>query len=367
MPEVSDSQRLFAMSLRVQDDYDTPTPTADPADFVALQFSDKDYATLTPGISDNAEDAHGSEFANTEYLESWDVQAQHTIPLSSEIIGYLLLLAFGSVTTTQPDAVNHPLVYQHVFRLLDHNVARQLPVTSLVEILGTAHNVMHPSMMLKQLSLRGAAEKLVDTSLQFHGSGREISPSGLSYAQVKALVDAQTLHHFFNSQAKATIADAGTLLNAENLSTLRKFRSWEWAINNNPMVDEGIAPGAEKFQTAGDNASGAVRAEMLNGIRSLTASMVVRLRSDSEERAALKARKPLNWKHELTGGLISSHAGPPATKYYHKLTTEFAKVRYTTLDLQPGNIVTQQINMTPFDAADVVKCTLINTISSYTD
>jgi len=367
MPEVHESQRLYALSGRPQDDYDTPTPAADPEDFVALQFTDKDFAKLAPGVSDNQEDAHGSEFPSEEYTESWDVEAPHSIACSSEIIGYLLLLAFGSVVTSQPDAINHPTVYQHIFTLLNHNVGRQLPVASLVEILGTAHNVMHPSMLLKMLSMSGDGVKRIDTGVQFHGSGREISPSGLSYAQVKALVDAQSLHYFFNSQAKATIADAGTLLNAENLSALHKFRSWSWSINNNPDVENGYAPGADKFQTDGDTTSGAIRAEMLNGMRELSASMVVRLRSDSEERAALKARKPLNWKSELTGGLISTFAGPPVTKFYHKLTVEFAKVRYTTLDLQSGGLITQNIAMKPFDAADVVRATLINTVPSYTD
>lgn len=367
MPEVHESQRLFALSARPQLDYDTQTGTEEPTDFVPLKFTDKDFAKLTPGETDDAEEARGSEFPGTNYLADWDVEASHSIVASSEILGYLLLLALGSVITSQPAAVNHPTVYQSEFTLLDHNVSRQLPVASLIEILGTAHNVMHPSMLLKMLSMKGDGDKLIDTSMQFHGSGREISPSGLSYAQVKALVDAQVLHPFFNSQAKATIADVGTLLNAENLSALHKFRSWEWAINNNPMAEEGYAPGADKWQTAGDATSGAIRTEMLNGMRQLTASQVVRLRADSEERAALKARKPLDWKLELTGGLISTHAGPPVTKYYHKLILEFAKVRYTTLDLQGGGIVTQQINMKPFDAANVVKATLINTVPSYTD
>jgi hypothetical protein len=316
MPEVHESQRLFAISARPQDDYDTPTDTSDEANFVALQFTDKDFARLTPGVEDNAEDAHGSEFAGEEYLEDWDVEAPHSIALSSEIIGYLLYLAFGSVVTDQPSAINHPLVFRHVFTLLNHNTTRQLPVASLAEIIGTAHNVLHPSMLLKMLSMSGDGRKRITCSTQFHGSGREIQPSGLSYAQIKALVDAQNLHYFFNSQAKATIADAGTLLNAENLSAVRKFRSWEWAINNNPDTDNGYAPGADKWQTAGDATSGAVRAEMLNGLRQLTASQVVRLRSDSEERAALKARKPLNWLLELTGGLISNHVGSN-TKYFH--------------------------------------------------
>ena len=366
MPEVHDSQRLFALSAVPQGDYDTPADTTDPANFVPLQFTDKDYAKLTPGLEDNAEFAHGSEFSSEEYLETWDVEAQHTIATSSEIIGYLLLLAFGSVATTQPDAVHHPTVYQHIFTLLNHNTSRQLPVASLAEIVGTAHNVMHPSLVLKMLSMKADGVKIVETSTQFHGSGREISPSGLSWAQVKALVNAQTLHNFFNSQAKATVADAGTLLNAENLSALHKFRSWEWSINNNPMVDEGYAPGADKWQTPGDATSGAIRAEMLNGLRQLAASMVVRLRADSEERAALKARKPLDWKLEMTGSKISHYAGPPATDYFHKLTVEFEKVRYSTLDLQGGGLITQKINMKPFDSTNVIKATLINTVPSYT-
>lgn len=364
--EVNESQRLFALGLRPQDDYDTPTDASDPENFVALQFTDKDTAKLTPGLADNADDAHGSEFPSEEFVESWDTEAPHSIAVSSEMIGYILLGVFGQVVTDQPDAANHPLVYRHVFTLQDHNVSRQNPVWSLAEILGGAHNVLHPSMLMKALSMKGDGKKRIDASVQFHGSGREVAPSGLTWSQVKALVDAQALHYFFNTQCKATVADVGTLLNAENLSGAFKFRSWEFGVDLDPDAESGYAPGAEKWMTAGDATSGAVRAEMQNGIRKITASQVIRLR-DQTERLALKTRKALDWQLNMKGGKISGPTG--GTTKYHELTVELAKVRYSALDLQSGgqSPMTQQIQMKAFDVSTVVKATLINTVESYTD
>jgi hypothetical protein len=233
-------------------------------------------------------------------------------------------------------------------------------------MLGSAHNVMHPSMLMKQLSMKGDGKKRLDASIQFHGSGAETDPSGLSFSQVKALVDAQALHYFFNTQCKATIADVGTLANAENLSGAFKFRQWEFGIDLDPDVENGYAPGADKWRVAGDPTSGAVRSEMQNGIRKITASHVIRLR-DHTERNALKARKALDWQLNAKGGKISGPAG--GTTKYHELTIELSKARYTSVDVQGGGSspVTQQIQMKAFDASTVVRATLINTVESYTD
>ena len=90
-----------------------------------------------------------------EFLEGWETQAPLNIGCPSEQIGRLLLLACGSVVTTQPAAVGDPAVYQHVFTLQDPTVSRQLPVASVIEFIGAAVNSLHPSMLLGQLALSG--------------------------------------------------------------------------------------------------------------------------------------------------------------------------------------------------------------------
>jgi hypothetical protein len=362
MGTVHESQRQILISGVPQADYDTPTDTTDPTDYVQLQVTDKNMSKYEPMTSDNAEDAHGSEFATEEYLEGWDAEAQHNIALSSEMIGRLLLLAFGSVVTTQPNSVTAPTVYQHVFTLQDPTVSRQLPTTSLIEIIGTALNRQLPSNVVDNLSLKGDGAKRVDTSFQLIGSGKVVEPSGLSVAQ--ALAQRQSgLHYLYNSQATAKISDAGTLANLVNYGTAKRFRSWEFGINNNHLKEEGYMPGADKFQSAADRTSGAIRAECLFGIRQLMASQVSRLLSQSDEMAALRARKALDWALVLKGGLI-------AATYYHQLTIHCPKVRYETVELSSGNgLVTQQIKMKPFDdgtGLNPVTATLVNTVQSYT-
>lgn len=359
---VHESQRQILISKTPQADYETPTATGVPANFVQLQVTDKNLSKYDPITSDNADDAHGSEFATEEYLEGWDAEAQHHVALSSEVIGRLLLLAFGSVTTTQPDAVGAPTVYKHVFTLQDPNVSgRQLPTTSLIEIVGTALNRLLPSNVLESLSLKGDGIKRVDAGFQLIGSGKVTEPSGLSVSQALAQRESG-LHYFFNSQATAKIADAGTLANLVNYGTAKRFNSWEWGINNNHMKEEGYRPGAGKFQTANDATSGAIRSECEFGIRQLMGSMVTRLLSQSDEMAALKARKDLDWSLVLKGALI-------AATFYHQLTIHYAKTKYETIELGSSNgLVTQQIRVKPFDdgsTLNVVSAELINTIASY--
>jgi hypothetical protein len=355
MVDVFETQRLYAMSNRPQANYETATETAVPANFVGVKFTDKDFSRLSPATSDDSEDAHGSDFPHEEYLERWDVESPHSIAMSVEEIGRFLLLACGSVVTTALTVAPAPLVYQHVFTLQDANVSRQLPVVSLVELIGNAHNVLHPSMLLKMLSLKGDGAKRIDTTVQFHGSGKEIAPSGLSYAQVKALLQGG-LRYFFNSQAKATVADEITLANAVDYGATRGLNSWELGINNNPMLDDGFRPGSDRWQTTGDPDSGQIRAEMLFGKREVTSSMVTRLR-DQTERNALKARKKLNWKLELIGGTITG-------AHKRKLTAEMPNVRYDAVDIAGGGLMTQQIRMRSFGDAPVT-FTLVNTIPSY--
>jgi hypothetical protein len=354
------SQRAFAIGEFPQDDYDTPVDASDETNFVGLSVVGDPYGQQTPVVSDNAEEAHGSEFATEEFLEGWDTQAPLNIGCSSEQIGRFLLLATGNVVTTQPAAISDPTVYQHVFTLQDPTVSRQLPVASVVEVVGAALNRLHPSMLLGQLGLSGDGIKRIEAQAQFNGTGATTTPSGLTVADMETI--RQTgLHYFFNSQAHATIADAGTLLNAVAYGALKRFNSWSWGLNNNPLLEEGYRPGSDKYLTAGDATSGAVRAELLFGLRAITASQLVRLQSQADELAALKSRKDLDWKLELIGGTISN-------AYKHKLAIELTRVRYSTVELgsSQGGLVTQQINMKPFGSnTGVMSITLTNTVQSY--
>ena len=363
MGVVHESQRQIAIGTIPQTDFLTPTDTADSTKFVRLEVMDTDFGKLTPQVSDNQGDAHGYEEATDQYLESWDAEAPHNLALSSEQAGRILLLLFGAVVTTQPDAAGAPQVYQHVFTPMDISNARQLPATTLIEVVGTALNRKFPSMCMENFSMKGDGMKRIETSFQLRGSGKEITPSGLSVAQMKARL-LSGLHYFFNSQATITIADAVTLANAIAYGANRRHNNWEFGWNNQFLSDEGYFPGAGRFQTTGNAESGAVRSELLVGRRVPSGSLNVRFQDQSEEHAALKSRKKLDWKLELTGSVIQA-------AFKHKLTFQAHQIQYEMVELgkSNGGLITSQIKpkfLVDPASGQWVTATLMNNIPSYT-
>lgn len=367
MSIVHESQRRRAILKRPQADYNTPGDTTDLTKWVGFEATDKNFATLTPKVSDNTEDSTGRDQPTQEFLESWDAESPIDFGVSSEMIGYILLLVFGQVTTTQPDSVGAPTVYQHVFTPVDPAVAHQLLTTSLVEIVGSAINRLLPSMAAEDFSLKGDGDKRIEGSVKLRGSGRETTPSGLVVADMDT-VALTGQHFFFNSQAQLAISDAVTLANAVNYyQNGRRMATWQFGVNNKPLSEEGYVPGAGKFQDDTDWTTGAVRSELLFGKREFTASTMVRLLSQSDEHAALKTRKLLDWLLTLRGALITA-VGP--TKYYHQLKIEAPRVRYNVVEYKPQNgLIYCDVQPKLFDAAgsNPLAVTLQNTVASYTN
>jgi hypothetical protein len=357
-----ETQRMILIGDKPQDDYLTPIDTADETNFVRLEVTDKDFGKLTPQTSDNEDDAHGFEQATEQYLEGWNFEKSHGLAVSSEQIGRILLLIFGSVVTTQPDAVGAPNVYQHVFKPADISTSRQALATTGIEILGTALNRKHPSLCMKNWSIKGDGQKRIESNFSFIGSGKEVRPSGLSVAQAKARL-LTGLHYFFNSQAKVTIADAGTLANAVNYGATRRHNTWDFGFENKFAEEEGYFPGGDQFQTTGDTTSGATRTELLIAKRAATASLDVRFKDQGEEHAALLAQKKLDWKTVLTGGLIEA-------AFKHKLTLEAHQLQYTMVELTPASSglinakITPKLEVNP-STGDWLTATLINSTPSY--
>jgi hypothetical protein len=363
MAQVHESQRRLAMSKKPQADYATATDTADPTNFVEVEVTDKNFAKVTPQVTDNSEDSTGRDQPTEEFLESWDTERPIDLGISSELIGRILLLFFGQVTTTQPDSVLAPTVYQHVFTPVDPNTTRQLLATTMIEITGAAINRKFPSMCGSQLTMKGDGVKRVEASATFKGSGRETEPSGLVVADMDTIKQTG-LHYLFDSQAKLTISDAVTLANATDYSAGgRRMASWQFGLDNKPMLDEGYIPGSDKRRDDTDPTSGAVRTELLFGKREFTASTVVRVLSQSDEHAALLTRKLLDWSLRLRGAKIG------ATTYYHQLTLEALRVRYNMVDYKSLNgLIYCDVQTKLFDAvgSNPMTATLINTVPSYT-
>lgn len=360
---VFETQRQVLMSLVPQTDYPTAVSDSDPAVFFQLQPSDKNFGKITPKSSDNKDDAHGIDWATEEYLESWDSEMSHDVPVSSERIGRLLYLLFGSVTTTQPAVSTDPLVYRHVFVPQDANVSRQLPVTTLVEIVSAALNRLYPSMALESLTMKGDGQKRVESSLNWKGSGKTVEGSAITAAMGLALMDLpNSLHYFFNQQAVFTKALVGGGSPVDYGAT-KRLNSWEWGWVNNFLADEAYRPGSGDFLTSGDPTSGAIRSEMLFGSREPSFSFVARFLSQSDEYAALKARTPLDLSLVLSGATIS-------TTYKHKLTVAFPRAIYDSVELGESNgLITCAVKTNPrYNPATsrIITATLDNTVASYT-
>lgn len=360
---VFESQRQVLLGMLPQTDFATAVDDTDPSKFFQVQVTDKNFGKITPTSSNNEEDAHGIDWATEEYLETWNTEVQHDVAVSSERVGRLLLLLFGSVTTTQPAVSTDPTVFQHVFTPQNADTSRQLPAATIIEIVSGALNRLYQSLVMESFTMKGDGQKRVEASFDMTGSGKTKEGSAVTAAQGLALMDLPgTLHYFFNQQAVLTVADVGGGSPVDYGAT-KRLNSWEWSWKNNLLGEEGYRPGSGDFLTAGDPTSGSIRSELLFGKREPAVSFVTRFLSQSDEYAALKARKPLDLKFVLTGKIIS-HA------FAHSLTIQFPRAIYDTVELgQSNGIITAAVSSNPrYDRATskIVTATLVNTVTSYT-
>jgi hypothetical protein len=359
-------QRQFAISRIPQDDYATPTApnTGVPLNMVELLVKDKNLAGYQVQTRDNKGYSTRNDFPTEQWILSHDVNRSVEFEPASDSLGRILMLALGSVATTQPDAVNAPGAYQHVFIPQDPNISRQLPATTLVEQVGNAVNALYPSCVVENLSLKGEGIDRITSTFSFRGSGKRTTPSGIVFAAGAGnqVTPATDMKYFFNSQVALTIADAGTLANGTQYGTAKRLESWEINIENQLLADDGYRPGSTDFQNPGDTTSGAIRSECLFGERAITGAFVVRVDSASDEYAALKAQKPLDFKVVLTGPVI-------AAAVHHKLTIESPLMAYEAIEYGDKNgIVTLQIKpkfLYDVVTGRIIEITLVNETESY--
>jgi hypothetical protein len=349
------SQRKFWRSRIPQTDFATATSVASGANFKQVLAKDKSLAQAAPIIADNKEYATGIPYGTEQWLVAHEASRQFDYDLCFEEIGRALLLAFGKVVTTQPDAGGNPTVYQHVFSPMDVTVTRQLPATTIVEQLGTAINRKFPSMISASLGFRGEGSARISVSESLQGSGKLVLPSGLTGADIAGC------HYAYESQCTLK-TDTGAVLT--NLATApQRVNSWTFDIVNQLLADDGYRPGAAAFQTAADADSGEVRSEMLLGDQSFNFGFNVRLLSDDPFLAYLLAQTPLIITNDIEGGTITGI-------YKNKLSIKAYKAPVKAAPISERNgLVTLGIESNVLydpTAAKSVEVTLINTVPSYT-
>jgi hypothetical protein len=355
-------QRQFAISRIPQTDYGSATAknSSAPLHFVELLVKDKNLANYAVQTRDNKGYSTRNDFPTEQWMVSHDLTRNVEFEPASDPLGRILMLALGSVVTTQPDVTNAATAYQHIFNPQDPNISRQLPATTLVEKAGGAVDALYPSCVVEQFSLKGEGIDRITSTFGLRASGKRIAPSTISFAT--NVEEASGLKYFYNSQVSLTVADAGTLNNATAYGTAKRLESWEININNQLLADDGYRPGSTDFQTAGDTTSGAIRSECLFGERAITGSFVVRVDTGSDEYAALKAQSPLDFKIVLTGPVIAS-------SIHHSLTIESPLMAYEAIEYGDKNgIVTLQIKpkfLYDVSTGKILEITLVNETASY--
>lgn len=355
------NERRYAISRIPQTNYLTPTtPSASGSkSHRKVIATDKNFADYIPDTGTDKGQAHGHDWATEQYILSHDASAPKNIEVSSEEIGRWLLLAFGLIATSQPDATNAPNTYKHVFSPQDANTSRQLPATSYVEQIGSAFDVLYPSCCVEKLGFKCEGKGRITADAILKASGKRTSTSGVSFSGGTVHVSVPSgLHFFYNSQS-ALIADDGS----SPINYQCDYEKFMFSVENQFLADDAYRPGCPQYQTANTPSSGMTRAELLFGDRNYPSSFVVRLASGGAEHAALKAQTSIAVTHTLTGDLIED-------VYSHQLIFKLFISKYKTVKLGEQNgIVTLEV--TPellYDTANsrIVQVELFNTIASYT-
>lgn len=350
---LSPNQRLFAMSRNPQANYQTPTApnVGPPFNFVNLLLESKAVASFKTATANNRGHSTGQDFANDQYPISHDVDGSFEAHFSFEQIGYMLLAALGQVTTTTIVAG----VFQHVFTPLDRNVTNQLPAFTWAEKLGLNHNVTYPSCVMDSLSFNGDGLDRIKVSGSMKGSGKRVTNAGLNHT-TGALRHA---HNFaLNTQTDLTLNDGTT----DTVFGCR-FKSWNWAWQNNLNAADGYRSGCKLFQVANDPTSGVIRSQCEIGDRDLGCGFKVDYDGNPDLYLALQNQTQLSLRFDIIGKLISG-------ANFNKLTLNHARAPYESAEVrEDSGVYVQDVTVKPllkFDLSQpLTSITLINTVASY--
>jgi hypothetical protein len=357
-----EQERRFLRSKIPQANYLTPTAIAAPANFKEFLVRDKNLTDHKILTEDNKEESTGHFQATDEYKTVCDTMVQKELAICAEEIGRDLLLATGSVATTQPDATNAPTVKRHAFKVQDLAVSKQAPTMTLIEFVGSVINRLIPSLVCEDYGLKGEGTSRITSSMGLHGSGLIIEPSGLQTSDIVAL---SGLHYFTHSMVKLVVADSVALSNAEDFSAGGNYlASWALNLKKNLLLEEGYIPGAALYLVDGDETSGAIRSECLIQSYEFGMDFRARLLAGSSALAAVRSKKKLDVQIDIIGPRIG------ATTFDYKLSIHAPRVSYDTVDISSANGM-YQVAIKPkifFDTASSkdVEIILINDVASYT-
>lgn len=124
--------------------------------------------------------------------------------VNSAYFGRFLLRSVGGAVTTAQQGGS--AAHLHTAKLLNPLLSRQLPLTSMIEILGGA-NFRYADMVVDSLSLSQNRAEVPRYSVTLIGSGKHTRPNGVNVQQVETATAAGTVTATGN--AKATVTAGG--------------------------------------------------------------------------------------------------------------------------------------------------------------
>jgi hypothetical protein len=357
-----EQERRFLRSKIPQTNYLTATNVAAPANFKEFLVRDKNLTDHKVLTEDNKDESTGRFQPTDEYKTVCDTTVQKELAISAEELGRDLLLAFGNVATTQPDALGAPAVKRHAFKVQDLAVSKQAPAMTLIEFVGAVINRLIPSYVVEDWGLKGEGTSRLTETMGLHGSGFLVEPSGLD---VDDIIELANLHPFTHSMVQLVVADSVSLDNEEDFSAGGNYlASWALNLKKKLLLDEGYIPGAARYFVDGDETSGAVRTECLIESYMFDMDFQARLLAGSSALAAVRSKKKLDVAIDIIGGQIG------ATTFNYKLSIHAPRVSYDTVELPSSNGMFR-VSIKPkifFDTATDtdVEVVLINDVASYT-
>jgi hypothetical protein len=248
------------------------------------------------------------------------------------VLGHILRAAFGAPVTTQPNALNNPTVYQHVFTPTQQNFSNvcALPPYTLEVHRDLEQAFQYAGAVLNELTLSfGNDQKIM------RGSASIIAKKLALIAETTP--NLETTKPFLWDQSTITI---GGVANTDVMSM-------SFGVNN---ALEGRAT---------LNATREISRVRRNGDRTFPINVTYDL-IDLTEYNTFRGQQERVAKIDLIGESISG-------AYNFKLTVDIPKFRYTAFPINVGNGQVQAVGSAKYDAASAhaMKITLINTKSGY--
>jgi hypothetical protein len=363
---MNDSANLFALSAIPQAAYQTDlAPSSVPKKHRQIEKSDRAFAKFTTEAADNKGKSTGTPYATRRTIESHDVTQSLEEELSSQLLPERAYGAMGSIETVE---VVGDAVWAHTLEMLNPQESAQLPAYGYVEKAAesasrpNAHNVKYPSMCFDQWSVKGEGRAILMSQSQLVGSGKRISPSGVTFfdpsSQVILLED-MVQNYFRNTAANLKLYPQAEL--AGSVYTVScNFRDFEFSINNNLKKDAGYL-GCGLYQTSGDSESGAIRGKNETGDQQVQFNFTILMDDAYDAYAKMQAMQSISAQLEFEGSLISG-------AYKHKATFLLNAAKIVDIDHSPtdgDNAI--RITTEPLAIGQVMPVSLVvvNNVESY--